>query len=264
MLKAVTATADSVARFVDLGDMLAHAVLQNSGRQLLVRIKLSRRMEHERYSRMRTLEHSSIEVDLHSLTLEQINDPAAFEHAVLDDPATRSWVRSIPAERLLDRAQRELWCEAEKLSTRWAAEEVERRTAEISRQRKQQEENTERANALATHRAMQYEIMSQRSTVTLQHASPGAERQHRENLIVASMVKAAREWAGRGVECSACHLVNPPSTRFCLYCSVDESEMLTVTIPVDVSTTIQNRMRSSVKPDRSIRAAPTLAVIPDA
>lgn len=44
-LTPVIATADSVERFVDLDGLRGHVILHRSGRQLIVRIKLSSRME---------------------------------------------------------------------------------------------------------------------------------------------------------------------------------------------------------------------------
>lgn len=65
------------------------------------------------------------------------------------------------------------------------------------------------------------------------------------------------------MECSACCLLNPPGTQFCLYCTSEVSTMSHLSVPPDVAATIQFRMRSSAKLDRSIRVAPTLLVLPD-
>ena len=88
----VIAIADSVDRFVDLAGLRGHAVLHHSDRQLIVRIKLSARMEHERYRQLEALEHSSMEIALHQLTLEKINDPACFEQlfCTIQQPAAGS------------------------------------------------------------------------------------------------------------------------------------------------------------------------------
>ncbi|WP_241356218.1 hypothetical protein, partial [Pseudomonas aeruginosa] len=56
-LKPVLIHAHHVERFVDLGGLRGHAVLHQSERQLIVRIKLSTRMEHERYRQLEALEH---------------------------------------------------------------------------------------------------------------------------------------------------------------------------------------------------------------
>lgn len=88
LLKPKIATAESVLRFVDLGEVRAHAVLKNSDRQLLIRIKLSPRSELERNKRLRDINHSSIEIDLHALSLEQINSPTDFEYPFFTTPIT--------------------------------------------------------------------------------------------------------------------------------------------------------------------------------
>lgn len=99
-LPPVIATGDSVQRFVELDGLRDHAALYLSGRQLIVRIKMSSRMEHERYRQLQALEHSSMEIDLHHLTLEQINNADSFMHAVLQDPSNRSWIRCLRGESL--------------------------------------------------------------------------------------------------------------------------------------------------------------------
>lgn len=91
--RATLVRGDSVERFVNLGDVLAHAILNADTRQLLVRIKVSSCTGHERYQRCSSIEASSVEIDLSGLSLDQINDSVAFERAVISDPTTRSWIR---------------------------------------------------------------------------------------------------------------------------------------------------------------------------
>ncbi|MDT4837903.1 hypothetical protein FQZ97_716460 [compost metagenome] len=238
-------------------------MLHSADRQLLVRIKVSPRTEHERYRRLRALDHSSIEIDLSRLSLADINDPLVFAHAVLTDPTNRVWIRSMRGEMLVERARHELQAKADESAAAWAAEQTEREAAERAHQHEAEERQAERRAALAEHRAMQRDVATHQG-VTLSVADDGrSARQQREDLIVATIMKAAREWRGLGVECSACHLTNPPGTRFCLYCASDDSEMTDVTIPADVARTIHHRMRSSVKPDRSVRSVPTLILTPE-
>lgn len=262
LLKPKIATAESVLRFVDLGGVRAHAVLKNSGRQLLVRIKLSPRSELERNKRLRDINHSSIEIDLHALSLEQINSPTDFEYSVLHDPDNRSWIRSIRAERIQLHTELELLSEVQALDAQWAAEEFERERAEISRQRALKERQAARALALAAHRNTQRETAAQNSAENAQCVDSSNALEQRKNLIMATRLKAARDWANEGVECSACYLLSPPGTQFCLYCPSDSSEMIAVTIAADVARTIHHQMRSSVKPVRSISAVPALIVVP--
>lgn len=257
-LKPAMATANSVERFVDLDGLRGHAVLHQSDRQLIVRIKLSPRMEYERYSQLQAMEHSSMEIDLHRLTLEQINDPATFAHAVLQDPNTRTWIRSIRGERLLVSAKQQLQSQAAELNARWLQEKAKRDAAEKARQLALATEKTERELALQAHRAMQVEMASQRSAI-----EPDTTAQGRADLIAANMMKAIREWGGKAVECTACHLLSPPDFRFCLYCTVDTSKVHPVSLPADIASTIHKRMHCSAKPSMSIKVAPQLIVLPD-
>ncbi|WP_137819597.1 hypothetical protein [Pseudomonas sp. 2FG] len=257
-LKPATATADSVERFVDLDGLRGHAVLHQSGRQLIVRIKMSSRMEHERYRQLQALEHSSMEIDLHRLTLEQINDPDSFAHAVLQDPSTRFWIRCIRGERLLASAEQKLQLHATELNATWLQEQAEREAEEQARQLALAEEKAERDLALKTHRAMQID-MAEQYPATEQDATV----QGRADLIAATMLKAMRAWDGKAVECTACHLLSPPDARFCLYCTADGSEVRSVSVPADIASTIHKRMRCSAKPNMSIKTAPTLALRPE-
>ncbi|MCY1351202.1 hypothetical protein D9M69_374630 [compost metagenome] len=250
-------------RYVDFEDVAAHAVLHSADRQLLVRIKVSPRMEHERYQRLRSLEHSSVEIDLSRLSLEDINDPVVFENAVLQDLTNRTWIRSLRGEMLLERATQELQAQADEAMVAWAAVRAEREALEAAQQRLKEEEHAERMAALTAHRKVQRETAAQRGEAPTDSGELWDARQRREDLIIATIMKAVQDWQGRGVECSACYLTNPPGTRFCLYCTSDASEMAGVSIPADVARTIHHRMRSSVKPERSIRAVPSLIVVPD-
>lgn len=73
--------------------------------QRLVRIKVFSRSEKKRYERLSNIEASSVEIDLSELNLGQINDPLAFERAVMSDPTTRSWIRSLRGERRIKHAE---------------------------------------------------------------------------------------------------------------------------------------------------------------
>lgn len=255
-LQPVITTADEVQRFVDLGELRGHAILHQSGRQLIVRIKLSARMEHERYRQLEDVEHSSMEIDLHHLTLEQINDPNSFAHAVLQDPATRSWIRSIRGERLLASTEQRLQLHAAEMDIKWLQEQTEREAAEKVRQFELEKERAEQERALLAHRAMQAKMASkypdQKWTSTIQG---------RANLIAATMLKALRDWGGAAVECTACHLLSPPTSKFCLYCIVDDSRMQPIRLAPDIETTIHKRMNCSAKPTNSLKAAPGLIAL---
>ncbi|CEG54666.1 conserved hypothetical protein [Stutzerimonas xanthomarina] len=256
-LQPVVIHADSVERFVDLGGLRGHAVLHQSHRQLIVRIKLSARMEHERYRQLEALEHSSMEIDLHHLTLEQINDPAKFEHAVLHDLANRIWIRSIRGERLAENALQKLQSVAGKINAQWQLERAAREAAEQARQIELANEKAELQCALEAHRAKQLQMAAEQSATTLDNTVQG-----RAELIAGTMLKAQKEWSGRAVECTACYLLSPPDSRFCLYCDASTSKLNPVTLSPDIPSTINLRMRCSAKPNTSMRNAPILIVRP--
>ena len=263
LFPAASITADAADRFVDMGDVIAHAVLHSSGRQLLVRIKISPRMEYERYQRIEELAHSSIEIDLSGLSFEQVTDPAVFSQAVLSDPETRTWIRSLRGELMVDRAQKDLASEVEEYNVKWKEEQVRQQAIAEARRVDLERQAAGHSSSLEAHRVSQRAAAEAQKVLGLGAEDDRGARQRREDLIVGQTLRAAREWGGHAVECSACCLLNPPGTQFCLYCTSEASTMSRLTVPPDVAATIQFRMRSSAKPDRSIRVAPTLLVLPD-
>ena len=257
-LQPVVITAESVERFVDLGGLRGHAVLHQSDRQLIVRIKLSARMEHERYRQLEALEHSSMEIDLHHLALEQINDPASFEHTVLHDPANRNWIRSIRGERLAAIAQQKLQSLAVELNARWQHEQAEREAAEKARQIELDKEKAELQLTLEAHRARQRQIAAEQSATEQDNTAQG-----RAELIAGTMLEAIHAWGGSAIEYTACHLLSPPESQFCLYCDASTSKVNPVTLSPDIPLTIHKRMRCSAKPTMSMKSVPRLLLRPD-
>lgn len=254
-LQPVLIAADNVERFVDLGSLRGHAVLHQSTRQLIVRIKLSARMEHERYRQLEALEHSSMEIDLHHLALEQINDPAKFEHAVLHDPDNRHWIRSVRGERLAAIAQQKLQSLAAELNARWQLEQAEREAAEKARQIELDKENAKLQLARKKHRTRQLQIAAEQPATEQDNTVQG-----RAELIAGTMLSALQDWGGRAVECTSCHLLSPPESQFCLYCDAPSSKVTPVVLAPDIASTIKQRMHCSAKPGMSLRNAPQLIV----
>ncbi|WP_457887203.1 hypothetical protein [Pseudomonas aeruginosa] len=256
-LQPVVIHADNVERFVDLGGLRGHAVLHQSDRQLIVRIKLSTRMEHERYRQLEALEHSSMEIDLHHLPLEQINDPAKFEHAVLHDSVNRLWIRSIRGEKLAAKSLQKLQSLAAEINAQWQLERAAREAAEQARQIELAKEKAELQRALEAHRAKQLQMAAKQSASEQDNTT-----EDRAELIAGTMLKALQAWGGRAVECTACYLLSPPDSRFCLYCDAPTSKVNPVTLSPDIPSTINLRMRCSAKPNTSLRNAPSLIVRP--
>lgn len=257
-LPPVAVTADSVERFVELDGLRGHAILHLSGRKLIVRIKMSSRMEHERYRQFQALEHSSMEIDLHRLTLEQINDAESYKHAVLQDPSNRYWIRCLRGESLKTFKEQQLQSRAFELNATWLKEQAERKAKEQARQLAIANEAAEHDLALKAHRAMQAEIAAHQPT-QLQDANVNG----RSELIAATMLKALRDWNGKAAECRACYLLSPPGSRFCPYCAVDGRGLAETTVSPDLPATIHKRMYCSAKPGMSIRTAPLLVARPD-
>ncbi|NNB48535.1 hypothetical protein [Pseudomonas fragi] len=251
-------TADSVERFVELDGLRGHAILHLSGRQLIVRIKISARMEHERYRQLEALEHSSMEIDLQHLTLEQINDADSFKHAVLQDPSNRSWIRCLRGETLKAIRAQQLQSRASELNATWLQEQAEREAEEQARQLAIANKAAEHNLALKAHRARQAEMAAHQPTQPQDATVNG-----RSELIAATMLKALRDWDGKAAECKACHLLSPPGSRFCPYCAVDGHSLIETTVSPDLPATIHKRMYCSAKPGMSVKAAPLLVVRPD-
>lgn len=261
--QAMPVRGDSVERFVDLGDVLAHAILTADTRQLLVRIKTSSRAEHERYQRLSSIEASSLEIDLSGLSLDEINDPVAFERAVMSDPTNRSWIRTLRGEMLIKRATDELSAEVVLYNDQCEQERVRRQVAEEAKRVEQEAKASAHAAALAAHRQAQLVAAEEQRAVGLPAKDERGARERREELIANQTLRAAREWGGQAVECSACCLLSPPGSQFCFFCTSEASVMTRILVPADVAATIHMRMRSSAKPDRSLRMAPTLLVQPE-
>lgn len=251
-------TADAVERFVELDGLRGHAILHLSSRQLIVRIKMSSRMEHERYRQLQALEHSSMEIDLHRLTLEQINDADSFMHAVLQDPSNRFWIRYLRGESLKTFKEQQLQSRASELNATWLKEQAEREAKERARQLAIANEAAEHDLALKTHRTMQAEMAAHQPTQPQDATVNG-----RSELIAATMLKALRDWNGKASECKACYLLSPPDSRFCPYCAVDGRGLIQTTVSPDLPATIHKRMYCSAKPSMSVKAAPNLVVRPD-
>ncbi|MGO4004936.1 hypothetical protein ABVN23_28195 [Pseudomonas fluorescens] len=257
-----SATADKVERYVDLGDVLAHAVFTTGKRQLFVRIKVSARTENKRYERLSNIEASSVEIDLSELSLSQINDPTTFERAVLSDPATRSWIRSLRGEMLIKRAEVELAAEVARCNEQWEREQAPMRAIEEAKRVAQEAKAAEHAAALAAHKQTQLENAEVQGTAGIQARDEPLDLKRREELIVNQTLRAVREWGGQAAECSACWLLSPPGSQFCLFCA-SEAGTTPIQLPKDIATTIHKRMRSSAKPDHSLQKVPTLRVQPD-
>ena len=257
-LPPVAVTADSVERFVELDELRGHAVLHLSGRQLIVRVKMSSRMEHERYRQLQALEHSSMEIDLHRLTLEQINDADSFKHAVLQDPSSRSWIRCLRGELLKTLKEQQLQSQASELNATWLKEQAQREAEERARQLAIANEAAEHDLALKTHRATQAEMATHHPTEPQDATVNG-----RSELIAATMLKALRDWSGKAAECKACYLLSAPGSQFCPYCAVDGRGLIETNVSPDLPATIHKRMYCSAKPSMSVKAVPNLVVRPD-
>lgn len=250
---------DQVERFVDLGDLRAHALLTYQERQLVVRIQCSARQEHERRRRLQAMDMSSIEIDLHWLSDADINDQARFEHAVLYASGNRSWIRCLRAERLKVVVTERLKPQLEEIDDWWERQEQARLLAEQEQAGQLAIKECQRAQALEQHRDKQARLVAS----LLASSPPEVEddRARREAQIVVTLLRAAREWGHRGVECSNCRLISPPDLEFCLYCDNEEQVSL-ITYSTDLERTLSHRLRSSAAPDQSIRRVKRLLVDP--
>lgn len=250
---------DQVERFVDLGDLRAHALLTYQERQLVVRIQCSARQEHERRRRLQAMDMSSIEIDLHWLSDADINDQARFGHAVLYASGNRSWIRCLRAERLKVVATERLKPQLEEIDDWWERQEQARLLAEQEQAEQLAIKECQRTQALEQHRDKQARLVAS----LLARSPPEVEddRARREAQIVVTLLRAAREWGHRGVECSNCRLISPPDLEFCLYCDNEEQVSL-ITYSTDLERTLSHRLRSSAAPDQSIRRVKRLLVDP--
>jgi hypothetical protein len=253
--------AEQVEKFVNLGAVIAHAVITRGNRRLLVRIKTSARTESQRRATLLSFDVSSIEIDLHRLTLDQINDRDTFEAFVLHDPMNRSWIRSLRAERLQAIVERDLAYRAKTLEDTWAAQMAEQEAKTRAAEAGELARQALRARELEEHRRDQAERAKRQDSTVHDYGDESDPLLQRRYMIAETRLKAAREWGYRGVECSAFYLVSPPDARFCHYCASD-SQMNDVAIPADIEKTIHHQMRSSIKPDRSLKSVPHLMIFP--
>ncbi len=250
---------EQVERFVDLGDLRAHALLTLQGRELVVRILCSARQEHERRRRLQAMELSSIEVDLHWLSDVEINDQARFEHAVLHAPSNRAWIRCLKAERMQVVVCERLKLQLDEVDADWEREEQARLLAEQAKAEQLRLKELQRQLAMEQHRNKQVALAAGLGTQAPHDAVD--DRARREAQIVSTWLRAAREWGHRGVECSNCRLISPPDLEFCLYCDNGEQVSL-ITYSTDLERTLSHRLRSSAAPDQSIRRVKRLLVDP--
>tara|TARA_R110002020_G_scaffold347476_3_gene561148 strand:+ start:448 stop:1590 length:1143 start_codon:yes stop_codon:yes gene_type:complete len=253
--------ADSVERFVDLGGVRAHALVAVQGRQLAVRIKCSARNEHRRWQYMKELNLASMEIDLHGLTDEQINDKAFFEQAVLADSDNRRWIRSLRAEQLEAHSLLQLQNQVELLNQQWEIDLLAKLEAAEAQKKKDAEERRKRQAAEAEHRALQYREAMEQSQPQKTVASEVLVE--RKAMIIVTMFQAVREWDGKALECSACRLMNDPAAEFCRYCENKNSQLSLRSFPLDLEKSIHNRMRSSVAPENSLKNVSRLTLVPE-
>jgi len=249
--------ADNVERYVDLGSVRAHAVVTKAERRLLVWVKVTSRTQHERHQHLASIEASSMEIDLSRLTLEQINDPAAFEYAVLSNPDNRSWIRSLRGEMKEQRTAGTLAAEVAADNARWEQERAYREAIEAASRAEHEAKVAAAAKALATQRKQQL------AALEAQQAMDQDACLQRSELIVSQVLRAAREWGGNAVECTTCYLLSPPDTQSCPYCASGASSMYPFQASAEYAATIHHRMRSSPKPNRSVQAVPLLRTQPE-
>jgi len=147
--------------------------------------------------------------------------------------------------------QQKLQSLAAELSTQWQHEQAEREATEKARQIELDQKKAELQCALEAHRARQLQIAAEQSATEQDNTAQG-----RAELIAGTMLKALHVWGGKAVECTACHLLSPPESQFCLYCDASTSKVNPVTLSPDIPSTIHKRMRCSAKPTMSMKAVP--------
>jgi hypothetical protein len=256
------AEAETVERFVDLGGVIAHAVLTNGNRRLLVRIRVTSRAESKRRELLKVIDASSIEIDLSGLSLAQINDPVSFQHAVLKDHFTRSWIRSLRAEMRSKLLEGELALEVARCNLQWKEEQKRLQEVESSVRADQEAREADHAAALLAHRQAQAEAAeAQRIAEADGVENDPSDLQRRKELIVNQWLRAAREWGFKAAQCDTCWLLSPPGTEFCPFCASDKRTMPEV-VPQDIESTYHHRIRCSIRAENSLRDAPMLVVQP--
>lgn len=257
------AIADTVERFVNLGGVIAHAVLTNGDRRLFVRIRISSRVESKKRERLKLVDASSIEIDLSGLSWTQINDPVSFEHAVLTDPSTRSWIRSLRAEMYSKHEQEQLAVEVARCNLHWRQEQGRIQEIEVAERAAREAREADLAATLQAHRKSQYEAAeAQRIAGAVRLESNPNDVAHRERLIVNQWLRAAREWDFKAAVCETCWLLSPQGNQFCLFCD-SENSTKPYPVPRDIEATYRNRIRCSHRPFQSLQKAPVLLVLPD-
>ena len=155
-----------------------------------------------------------------------------------------------------------LTAEVARRNDQWQREQGPLRAIEQAKREAQAVKVAEDATALGAHRQTQSKIAEAQRTAGILTKDEPPDLKRREELIANQWLRAAREWGGQAVECSACWLLSPSGNQFCLFCASEKSTTA-IQVPKDVASTIRNRMRSSAKPDQSLQKAPTLLVQPD-
>lgn len=136
---------------------------------------------------------------------------------------------------------------------RWKQERARRLTIEAALRAEHEAKTLTTANTLIVQQKLRLAAVEAQRTIDRDACL------QRSELFVNLVLRTAREGGGNAVECSTCYLLSPPDAQSCPYCvSGTSSSMHTFTLSAEYAATIHHRIRSSLKPNRSVQATPIM------
>lgn len=231
-------------------------VYEVDGHQLLIEVRVAKKVDHDKHTRLRALSLSTLEINISNLDMRTICDPDLFEQALLHDPRNKHWVHSNRGVQMVNEARNEL-----------ASEIIARNEAIRLRLEAAAAERKARMEAITLRGQGARESGSSRATPTVSlpvrqplREDKSALREKilkRAEVIAASIQRSVTEWGGQATQCDTCLMANPPGSASCAHCGAARG-LNQVTFTQDYARTALARLKCSPRVDRSFEQVPTL------
>ena len=231
-------------------------IYEVDGHQLLIEVRVAKKIDHDKHTRLRALGLSTLEINISNLDMRTICDPELFEQTLLHDPRNKHWVYSNRGVQMVNEARKEL---ATEITAR--NEAIRLRMEAAAAERKARAEST-RLNGQAFREGSGNRV---RPSINLSERKPLREDKSalreqilkRAEVIAASIQRSVTEWGGQAVQCDTCWMANPPASVHCAHCGAARG-LNPVTFTQDYARTALARLKCSPRVDRSFEQVPTL------
>jgi hypothetical protein len=241
---------------VVLSGVTPDVIYEVDGHQLLIEVRVAKKIDHDEHTRLRALGLSTLEINISSLDMRTICDPGLFEKALLHDPSNKHWVHSNRGVQMVNEAKAELATEIkaknETIRLRLEAAAAERKArAEAIRLRGQGIKD------FGSSRVTQAVNLPVRQPLREDKSALRQKILQRAELIAASIQRSVAEWGGQAAQCDTCLMANPPASAHCAHCGAARG-LNPVTFTSDYARTALARLKCSPRVDRSFEQVPTL------